>query len=118
MSAGRIVSIHEYLLKPNIEPDQFERAVLDASRRGLFDIPGLVEHRFVKGIRGERKGKYAAIWIYESREAWSSLWGPVDKPFGKGRYPENWRVWEDEVLAPLLAEDPDTIVFTTYEEFD
>ena len=30
--------------------------------------------------------------------------------------PDNWKVWEREILAPFLAEDPDAIRFTTYEE--
>jgi hypothetical protein len=24
-------------------------------------------------------------------------------------------MWEDDILAPLLAQDPDTITFTAYE---
>ena len=27
-----------------------------------------------------------------------------------------WKVWENEILAPLLNRDPDTIRFTSYEE--
>ena len=28
----------------------------------------------------------------------------------------DWKVWEDEVLVPLLDREPDTITYTDYEE--
>jgi len=28
-------------------------------------------------------------------------------------YPDAWRTWEDELLDPLLATDPDVIEYTT-----
>jgi len=49
-------------------------AILCAKARGLLRLPGLVEYYLVKGIRGFRHGLYAAVWIYESKEAWESLW--------------------------------------------
>jgi hypothetical protein len=39
----------------------------------------------------------------------------VDHPFSKADYPENWKKWEDDVLAPYLATEPDEISFTSYE---
>ncbi len=83
----------------------------------MLRLPGLVRHHFVKGIRGSRRGGYAAIWVYESKEAWEKLWGPVGQPREKQDYPESWKVWEDEVLAPFLSEEPDEIEYTAYEEF-
>ena len=67
---SRIISIHEYNLKPEVEGEQFERAILNARERRLLRLPGLVEHYFIKGFRGLRRGKYGTIWVYESREAW------------------------------------------------
>ena len=32
------------------------------------------------------------------------------------KYPEKWRIWEEELLAPILSGDPDVIRFTAYEE--
>ncbi|KPK82449.1 MAG: hypothetical protein AMS25_02405 [Gemmatimonas sp. SM23_52] len=113
---AKIVSIHEYHLKPGVETEQFEQALREASQRGLFELPGLVKHRFLKGIRGSRRGEYAALWVYESRAAWERLWGPVYRPRPKHDYPDNWRIWEDEVLAAFLDRDPDRIRFTAYEE--
>ena len=113
---SQIISIHEYVLKPDVDERQFERAIQEAQESGLLRLPGLVRCHFVKGIRGTRRGRYAAIWVYESRRAWEELWGPLDRPRGKQAYPENWRIWEDEVLAPFLAQDPDRITFTAYEE--
>ncbi len=108
--------MHEYVLRSNVDLDQFEQAVLDARDKGILEIAGLERVAFVRGIRGERHNLYAAIWFYESKEAWESLWGPVDQPHAKHDYPQAWRVWEDEILAPFLDRDPDKITFTTYME--
>lgn len=113
---GRIVSIHEYELAPGVEPADFEKALREARRQRLFDLPGLREHRFLRGMKGARTGAYTAIWIYDSRAAWEALWGPLDAPRGPAQYPPNWKIWENELLAPLLAQHPDTIRFTSYEE--
>ena len=114
---ARLVSIHDYELKAGIDGAAFERAVQQAEARGLFTLPGLVSHHFVKGIKGTRRGAYAAVWIYESRDAWQRLWGSPEQPRPIDAYPTNWRIWEEEILAPLLDRRPDTISFTTYEEF-
>jgi hypothetical protein len=72
----------------------------------------LAEGRLLRRSRG----RYAAVWIYESREAWQRLWGTPAEPRRFPDYPENWRIWEEEVLAPLLSEIPDAIAFTAYDE--
>jgi len=113
---ARIISVHEYELKPGSNPAQFEQALRDAEARGLFDLPGLVTHHFIKGVKGARLGAYAAVWIYESREAWERLWGTLEHPLGRTEYPEKWRIWEEELLAPILSSHPDAIRFTAYEE--
>ncbi len=112
----KVISIHEYVLKPGVTGQQFENALHVARERGLLQLPGLVDYHVIKGIKGGRKGHFTAIWIYESREAWEALWGSVEHPRTKHEYPANWQVWEDELLAPLLTQDPDTITFTSYEE--
>ncbi|SRR5260370_820791 len=111
-----VVSIHEYELKPGVQNAAFEQAVRDAERRGLFDLPGLIGHHFLKGLKGARRGAYAAIWIFESREAWEKLWGAVESPRPASAYPAKWKTWENEILASLLTQDPDTIRFTSYQE--
>lgn len=110
----RVISVHEYELADRAAPAEFEAALRRAEERGLFRLPGLEAHFFVKGLRGVRRGRYAAIWIYASREAWEALWGPPDRPKPKHEYPQSWRIWEDEVLAPFVAGDPDRIAFTAY----
>jgi hypothetical protein len=112
----KVISIHDYVLKPTVDGRQFEAAIRRAQARGLFDLPGLIAYHFVKGIKGARQGHYTAIWIYDSREAWERLWGSLEYPHRKHDYPQHWQVWEDEVLAPFLAQAPDTITFTSYEE--
>ena len=113
---SKVISIHEYILKPGVSERRFVNAILCAKERGLLRLPGLVDYYLVKGIRGFRNGLYAAVWIYESKEAWESLWGPIDKPLSKTDYPQNWKVWENEVLFPFLDQDPDKIKFTSYQE--
>ena len=112
----RVISIHEYELKPGVSGEAFEQAARDAERRGLFDLPGLVGHHFLRGLKGARRGAYTALWIFESRDAWERLWGTVDAPVRASDYPPRWKIWENDVLAPLLDQDPDTIRFTSYEE--
>lgn len=111
-----VVSVHHYELAESADPSDFLDAVEEAVNRGLFEnIPGLVEYRIGHGIRGNRAGKFAAVWIYESREAWADVWGPAGDPVTKTEYPDDWLTWENELLNPLLAEDPDTIEYTSYE---
>lgn len=112
----RVISVHEYELRTDADPADFEAAVRDAQASSLLDLPGLEDYGLLKGIKGARARRYGAIWIYESRPAWEALWGPPDDPIEKPDYPENWKTWEDEVLAPYLTEDPDAIRFTSYRE--
>ncbi len=113
---SRVISVHEYHLKPGVDPAAFEAALARAKNSGLLQLPGLERVHFVKGLRGKRRGQYAAIWIYRSREEWEKLWGKVDRPIPPEHYPENWKKWEQEILAPFLDRDPDKIDFTSYEE--
>ncbi len=110
-----VISIHEYELRPEVSEEDFFRVVREARRRRLFDLPGLMQVHFVRGLRGARKGKLAAIWIYESLDAWEALWGPPDAPRPPEAYPPSWRVWEQELLARVLDRDPDRIRYTAYE---
>jgi hypothetical protein len=112
---SRVVSVHEYVLRADADPVRFEAAVRAAERRGLFDLPGLETYYLARGVRGVRHGAYAAIWVYESVDAWERLWGPVGSPRSRDDYPDPWKVWEGEVLAPFLTGDPDLITFTAYE---
>lgn len=116
MSRARIVSVHEYELKDDVSDDQFLRAVGEAQSRDLFDLPGLLEYRVLRGLKGARRGSFAAIWIYESRAAWQALWGSPASPKSKEEYPPAWRIWEDELLTPLLDREPDRVRYTSYEE--
>jgi hypothetical protein len=115
---GRIISIREYSLKSEINGERFEQVLHDAEARGLLQLPGLVAHHFVKGAKGVRRGAYAALWIYESREAWEHLWGTPDHPRPPQEYPATWKIWEDELLAPLLEDRQDATRFTAYEELE
>jgi len=112
----RIISVHEYVLKPDAEAARFEAAVRRAEAAGWLEVPGLIAHYFLKGIRGYREGAYAMIWIYENQEAWARIWGPAEHPVSKKQYPANWIRWEEEVLAPFLSALPEKIRFTSYRQ--
>jgi hypothetical protein len=114
----RVISVHEYELRPDADPSSFETAIQKARAEDLPALPGLEDYFLLKGIKGTRARRYGAIWIYESRAAWESLWGPPDDPVEKENYPANWKTWEDDVLAPHLSEDPDAIRFTSYRELE
>lgn len=114
---AKVISVHEYKLKDGVSRQQFEAAVEDARQADLFSLAGLIDCHFVQRIRGTRDIEFAAIWMYESRESWERLWGKVGQPVRKEHYPEKWKIWEDEILAPLLAQDPDRIDYAAYEEF-
>ena len=113
---AKVISVHEYELKPGVQDADFVRALHDAERHGLLDLPGLTTHHFLRGLKGAQRGAYTAIWIFESREAWERLWGTVEAPRLAAEYPESWKIWENAILAPFLTQDPDTIRFTSYEE--
>lgn len=113
-----VLSLHSYQLAAGVDASELARAFARARAQGLFDLPGLLEVRLLHGIRGQQKGEWAALWIYESRQAWQALWGPVEEPHGPADYPQAWRRWERELLAPLLDRDPDTIILTAYQQVD
>jgi len=62
-----VISVHEYELKPDVDEAAFENAIRDPERRGLFNLPGLTSHYFLRGFKGHRRGTYAALshWIKE-----------------------------------------------------
>lgn len=111
----RVISVHEYTLKPDVTEDQFKDAIQEAQARNLFQLPGLMEVHFLRGIKGKRRGQFTAIWVYESKEAWEGLWGSPEQPRSKDDYPKSWKIWENELLTPLLDRDPDQIEYTSYE---
>ena len=59
---AKVISVHEYELKPGVQDADFERALHDAERRGLLDLPGLTAHHFLRGLKGARRGAYTPIW--------------------------------------------------------
>ena len=112
---GRIFSVHEYDLHAEIGAAKFERAIREAETSRLLEIPGLTSHFFLRGVKGERTGRHAALYVYENREAWERIWGPPTRPLPPEAYPPGWRRWEG-ILAPLLDRPAETTRFTAYEE--
>ena len=112
---SKVISIHEYVLRSGADEKEFEQVLREVQASDLLQLPGLEKYYFVKGIRGSHCGNYAAVWIYESQEAWEKLWGSIDQPCRACDYPENWKIWEEGMLAPFLDRDPDKITYTAYE---
>ena len=90
-----MISVHEYEMKPGVEEAAFESAIHEAEHRGLFELPGLIGHHFLKGFKGQRRGAYAALWIFES----------VGKAVGTSRAPEASRGIPSD-LENLGTRDP------------
>ena len=111
----QIICIHEYVLKSGVTGKDFEQAIKTAETEGLFNLPGLDNHYFLKGFKGKRRGHYAAVWIYRDKQVWEKLWGMADNPVGKENYPENWKRWENDILVRFIEGDPDKISYTSYE---
>lgn len=110
-----ILSLHEYMLRPIVLPDDFINAIRGAKDEGLLDLPEIHEHKLLFGVRGHRAGMFASLWSYSDRRNWESLWIPDGVPRSSENYPEMWRFWEESILRPFLDRDPDTIDFTAYE---
>src|SRR4029434_8459753 len=100
---ARIISIHEYDLKPGSNPARFEQALRDAEARGLFNLPGLMAHHFVTRVKGSTRSAYAAVWVYESREAWERLWGTLEHPREPTENPAKWRIWGERRRGRILS---------------
>lgn len=113
-----VISIHEYELRSDINQREFEHALLAAEREGLLDAPGMIGQHFLRGLKGSRQGRYAAIWVYRDLAAWEAIWGPPDQPTPASKYPRGWQRFEQEFLRPYLVGDPDEIRFTAYLEIN
>jgi hypothetical protein len=64
----------------------------------MLDLPGLLHHRLLFGVKGVRRGMFASLWTYEDRCTWESLWGSADAPTSNESYSSTWRIWEDDVF--------------------
>jgi len=113
----KIISIHEYELRHGVAENEFENALTEARESGVLSLPGLELIYFGKGIRGQRKGRYVAIWVYTDQDVWEGNWGAIDQPISSSEYPEQWQFWEQNILSQYLDRDPDTITFTAYRKF-
>ena len=109
----RIFGFHEYELKDGIDTQYFESVVQSAIMGPKLDMPGLESRHFLKGYKAERKGTYAALWIFKSQEAVEDLFGTEDKP---KRGPSNFVEFEDSILGRFLDRPVDKILFTDYWE--
>jgi hypothetical protein len=83
---ARVISVHEYEL-PDVQEVDFERALREAKRSGLFDLPGLTGHHFLRGLKGARRGGlYRDLDFRESRSLGETL-GDSGSPAAGQRVP-------------------------------
>jgi hypothetical protein len=54
---AKVFSIHEIELHPGVDPEEFERFVVESS---YPEMPGTKTY-YLKGYRGDRAGKYALL---------------------------------------------------------
>lgn len=110
---ARIVAVHHLDLKPGVDRAAFEALVgREIADLGLA-MPGLVERRFLVGIKSARTGAYAMLWVFESRQALEGLFGTEADP--RPGPPEFLR-YEAAIAPYLVAPTPDQIEFTDYLE--
>lgn len=105
---GKVIAFHEHELKPGVDAKIYEQKVSEAIKK--LQVPGLLEVYHLKGFKGERSGKYAVLWTFESEEAIVKNFGTPDDP----KWPKDWLYYENEVLAPFLDRHPDKINFTDH----
>ena len=94
----RVISIHEFELKPGVTEAEFEDAVrafilVDRSEGEDGSLTSLI-----KSDRGTRRGQYGVLIEFESveaRDSWFAEDGPTDK-FNQfmARHPEWMPAWE------------------------
>jgi hypothetical protein len=113
---ARVISVHEYELPRGVEAAEFAAAIAAARERGLFDVSGLMAVHFARTLRTRRRQTYAAMWVYESREAWDALWKSSGQPDPEDARTGAWPEWESDILARILDHEPNTISYTAYEE--
>ena len=109
----RIFGIHEYELREGRDNRHFESVMKSALMSPKLDIPGLESRHFLKGYKAQRKGSYAALWIFKSQEALEELFGTEGNP---KRGPPNFMNFEDIVLNKFLDRPANKILFTDYWE--
>jgi hypothetical protein len=103
-----IYAIHEHELKPDADEVAYERDV--AAALAQMKVPGLLHAHHLKGVRGERSGKYAVLWVFANEAALVENFGPPDNR----KWPADWLHYENVILARYLDRHPDTIDYTDY----
>jgi hypothetical protein len=111
----RIVAVHELDLKPGADRAAFERVVRRETADLARHMPGLVERRFLIGLKAARKGEYAMLWVFESQAALEALFGTESDPRSG---PDAFVRYEAAIGPYLAAARPDLIRFTDYLEID
>ncbi len=69
---SKVFGMHMIALRPGIKPEDFERFVAEQIYPGLADVPGC-ELYIIKGDRGDREGKYMAVFEFASVAARNRL---------------------------------------------
>ncbi len=108
MKNSNIIAVHEHELKPEANIRLYEKEVAQVLES--LAIPGLLKAYHLKGFKGERKNRYAIIWIFENKDVLVQNFGTPENR----KLPKDWFYYENEVLAKYLDRHPDTIDFTDY----
>ena len=91
---AKVISVHEIELHPGVDPAEFERFVAESS---YPDMPGTKSY-FLKGLRGQRSGKYVFIAETESIERFLQIFPTEDRFSDEAR-----QYFESEALKRLLT---------------
>ncbi len=103
-----VYALHEHELREGVDETQYELEVSEAIKK--IKIPGLLKAHHLKGFKGERNGRYAVLWVFESEESIAENFGTLEDP----KWPEEWLHYENNVLTKFLDRHPNKINFTDY----
>lgn len=104
------VSVHEMQLEPTVDRAAFERHIVEEFAPALREIGGTA--RLLKGLRGDREGKYLLLMEYDDVGAFERYW-PDQKPSAEF---EQWRKAHAAMMDKLFTAYYSRALFTDYSE--
>ena len=85
---AKVFAIHTVEFKPGVTEEEYLDEVI-ASWKSLSAIEG-AEYIPLKGFRGERKGKYAALFVRDTMEVYEKYMG-TESSSATAELPKEWQ---------------------------
>lgn len=115
LQAGAILGLHHIVLKPDVDPADFEEFIHRIWAPNRSDALPNSKMVFLKGIAGQREGEYSYLWIIDSEETRDYYFPSSGVPSHMYTEFETGWSWMDspDYLGRFLANDVED-VFTDY----